>query len=161
MSGLFFADCFSVTALRRLLCRCPFCFNRPLIHGTLYLSVCFVVFCLRLCLNGDRHEQEERWQCIQCNHPYERSSIELSLVEAVQRRRSAKTAVGTGGREVGIPFKSQFNHESTRIHCVGFGAQDAIICDRVITLAQLSTIVSIKFEGRARGNRHKKMQSFS
>ncbi|CAM9986714.1 unnamed protein product, partial [Hapterophycus canaliculatus] len=31
-------------------------------------------------------EDEERWQCIQCNHPYERSSIELSLVEAVQRR---------------------------------------------------------------------------
>ncbi|CAM9207253.1 unnamed protein product, partial [Ectocarpus sp. 4 AP-2014] len=31
-------------------------------------------------------DEEERWQCIQCNHPYERSSIELSLVEAVQRR---------------------------------------------------------------------------
>ncbi|CAM9911821.1 unnamed protein product [Ectocarpus sp. 12 AP-2014] len=31
-------------------------------------------------------DEDERWQCTQCNHPYERSSIELSLVEAVQRR---------------------------------------------------------------------------
>ncbi|CAM9478652.1 unnamed protein product [Pylaiella littoralis] len=31
-------------------------------------------------------DEEERWQCVQCNHPYDRSSIELSLVEAVQRR---------------------------------------------------------------------------
>ncbi|CAM9984216.1 unnamed protein product, partial [Choristocarpus tenellus] len=32
-------------------------------------------------------DEEERWRCVQCNHRYDIAGIELSLVEAVQRRR--------------------------------------------------------------------------
>ena len=31
--------------------------------------------------------QDERWRCVQCNPEYNQSSIELSLVEAVERSR--------------------------------------------------------------------------
>lgn len=63
-----------------------------------------------LCLVLHRIRQEERWQCIQCQHPYDRSSIELSLVEAVQRRRYYRNEEVTQGRP-GRPFlKIILNH---------------------------------------------------
>lgn len=40
--------------------------------------------------------QDERWRCVQCHHAYDRSTIELSLVEAVQRRRWVKRLTVTG-----------------------------------------------------------------
>ncbi|CAM9095659.1 unnamed protein product, partial [Laminaria digitata] len=66
-------------------------FSDPCVSFVLPDVICsFCNLCRDLDLCRDSRlmdeDEDERWQCIQCNHPYDRSSVELSLIEAVQRR---------------------------------------------------------------------------